>query len=587
MWHQGATGIIHLAALIHIFCIFAVIMKKLIVFLCFIFVSLTGFAKNEFLPIPNQVLSGDTVVICNTSACSGTTKVYSLPPFVGFQTSCSYSCDGVSYYTTESYISIPISSTISDTTIVCYIDSVNGQLLNPTMAISIVVNRAPTISIPTNLVKHVTCPDGYLYPYADGSFHVDLIDPIQDYEWIKIEIDTPFFFVHTCYDSVTLTGLRGGTYHVISRGINGCEYHDSVIIEQPEPWYIDYVTRRVDTVCKDSTGCINIAIGGATPPYNFTWFYYDDTNQIFMPDTSQFVCGLSSGRIYYLYMYDSRGCRALGDETEYIITYLFEYVEDSISLSATNSRVCYGGVDTLHAQSIGYETGYMWHVGDLEDSVNYSTWIDTDSVYIAEYLTPPMTMSAWVSVDFSDQHGCVTHDSVWVEVYNPDVSMTIQTSEIFADSTFVVYVSPPGGDLYIDDALLISSIPAVFTVYTDGISVGPHILKYAGVFGSQLGLACEDEISIPIQVEINPFVPNWGYEIFIYPNPATTTLNLSSTEIMDFTLSITDIAGRVILKDKILDSFHSVDVSNLTAGMYLLRLASQDGATKTVKFVKR
>ena len=100
-------------------------------------------------------------------------------------------------------------------------------------------------------------------------------------------------------------------------------------------------------------------------------------------------------------------------------------------------------------------------------------------------------------------------------------------------------------------------------------------------------MACEDEVSIPIQVDVNPLVPNWEYEISIYPNPATTTLNLSSTEIMDFTLSITDIAGRVILKDKILDSFHSVDVSNLTAGMYLLRLASQDGATKTVKFVKR
>ena len=562
-------------------------MKKLIVFLCFIFVSLAGFAKNDFLPISNQVLTGDTVVISNTSACSGTIKTYSLPPFVGFQTSCSYSCDGVIYYTTESYISIPISSTISDTTIVCYIDSVNGQLLNPTMAISIVANRAPTISIPTNLVKHVTCPDGYLYPYADGSFHVDLIDPIQDYEWIKIEIDTPFFFVHTCYDSVTLTGLRGGIYHVVAYGINGCEYHDSVIIEQPEPWYIDYVTRRVDTVCKDSTGCINIAIGGGTPPYNFTWFYYDDTNQIFMPDTSQFVCGLSSGRIYHLYMYDSRGCRALGDETEYIITYLFEYVEDSIFLSATNSRVCYGGVDTLRAQSIGYETGYMWHVGDLEDSVNYSTWIDTDSVYIAEYLTPPMTMSTWVSVDFSDQHGCMTYDSVWVEVYNPDISMTIQTPEIITDSTCTVQVLPPGGNFYLDDILVASNIPSNYTFSTAGISVGEHTLKYAGTFGGEIGLTCEDEVTLPIQVEINPLVPDWKYEISIYPNPATTTLNLSSTGISDFEVSILDITGKVIKTDRMLNQTFTIDVSDLSSGIYMLRLVSHDGASKVVKFVKR
>ncbi|MCR4737661.1 MAG: hypothetical protein K5846_05830, partial [Bacteroidales bacterium] len=503
-------------------------MKKLLLFLCFIFVSLAGFAKNDFLPTPNQVFSGDTVIISNTSACSGTTKTYSLPPFVGFQTSCSYSCDGVHYYTTESYISIPISSTISDTTIICYIDSVNGQSLNPTMAISIAVNRAPTISIPTNLIKHVTCPDGYLYPYADGSFHVDLLDSVQDYEWIKAEVDTPFFFVRTFYDTATLTSLKAGTYHVIARGVTGCEYHDSVIIKQPDPW-VDLGT-GVDTVCHNETGCINLDLYGGTPPYDFTWFYYSDTGQVFMPDTTRYVCGLyGGGFLYFVYMYDSKGCKFFGDETEFVLCYLFEYVEDSISLSATNSRVCYGGVDTLHAQSIGYETGYMWHVGNLEDSVNYSTWTETDSVYIAEYLTPPMTVSTWVSVDFSDQHGCVTHDSVWVEVYNPDVSMTIQTPEIFADSTFVVYVSPPGGDLYIDDVLLVSSIPAVFTVSTDGISVGEHTLKYAGTFGGEIGLTCEDEVSLPIQVETNPFVPDWEYEISIYPNPATTTLNLSST----------------------------------------------------------
>ena len=561
-------------------------MKKLIVFLCFIFVSLTGFAKNEFLPTPNQVLSGDTVVICNTSACSGTIKTYSLPPFVGFQTSCSYSCDGVIYYTTESYISIPISSTISDTTIVCYIDSVNGQLLNPTMAISIVVNRAPTISIPPASIHHVTCPDGDFYPYMDGSFHVALDDSIQNYAWINIQVDTPFFFVHMNYDSVTLTNLRAGTYHVIAHGTNGCEYHDSVTIEQPEAWYVDYNIKSVDTVCFGQTGCIVSGDFGGTPPYNFTWFYYTDTGQVFLPDTTRMACNLYSGQLYCYYLYDSKGCKAWGDEIEYVLWYLYEWVEDSIQILTVNPTVCYGSDTIIEAQSVGYGH-YVWHVGDIEDTLNYSTWVPSDSVLIAGYFTPQIIEPTLVSVDFYDQHNCVTHDSVWIEVYDPDVSLTVDASEVYADSAFVVYVSPPGGDLYIDDALLISSIPSVFTVYTDGISVGPHILKYAGVFGSQLGLACEDEVSLPIQVEINPFVSNWEYEIFIYPNPTTTALNLSSTEMMDMTISITDITGRVIQTEKVMDSFYTIDVSNLSSGIYLLRLESNDGASKIVKFVKR
>ena len=458
--------------------------------------------------------------------------------------------------------------------------------------LTIHVKYSPTISIPPDSIHHVTCPDGAHIPYTDGSFYVSLDDSVQNYAWIQVEADFPFFSVHMAYDTVTLTSLRSGTYHVFSHGVNGCVYHDSVTITQPDPWVWIEDSLYVDTVCVGETGCLSFPYYGGTPPYNYTWFYFeqvgDDIDTIFLEDTTRMACGLEAGgKIYFLHMYDSEGCKVLGEEIEFIYGYLYEYVEDSISLTATNPKICYGGVDTLHAQSIGEETNYIWHVGDQSDSTNYSTWIETDSVYIAEYLTPPMIESAWVSVDFYDQHNCVTHDSVWVEVYDPDISLTIQTSEIFADSTFVVYVSPPGGDLYIDDALLVSSIPSVFTVYTDGISVGSHILKYAGTFGGSMGLACEDEESISIQVETNPFVPNWEYEISIYPNPATTTLNLTSTGISDLELSVLDITGKVIKTEKMSDQTFTFDVSDLASGMYMLRLVSTDGASKVVKFVKR
>lgn len=113
------------------------------------------------------------------------------------------------------------------------------------------------------------------------------------------------------------------------------------------------------------------------------------------------------------------------------------------------------------------------------------------------------------------------------------------------------------------------------------------MLKYAGMFGSEIGVSCEDEISLPIQVEINPFVPNWEYEISIYPNPATTVLNLSSIGITEFELSILDMTGKVIKTDKMSDQTFMFDVSDLSSGMYMLRLVSQDGASKLVKFVKR
>ena len=196
--------------------------------------------------------------------------------------------------------------------------------------LTIHIKTAPTISIDS--IKHVTCPDGAFYPYMDGSFHVSLDDSIQNYSWINIEVDTPFFYVHIAHDSVTLTNLRAGTYHVIAHGTNGCDYHDSVTIEQPEPWGWDFTIRRIDTVCSGDTGSIVIDVLGGTPPYNFTWFYFEDTpdgvDTVFMEDSTRMISGIYSGIFYCVLMYDSKGCRARGSEIDYISWYLYEWVED-------------------------------------------------------------------------------------------------------------------------------------------------------------------------------------------------------------------------------------------------------------------
>lgn len=568
------------------FCNFALsswlwIMKRIILFCCIVCIAIGGYARHDVIYIcQGEVYYWDI----SEYATPSDTLVYASGPI-----------DWTLFYQEAQYDTVLGNQVILSPSVdrVYKLVSINGSdtlIGGCPIYLTIHIKTAPTISIPSDSIHHVTCPDGAHIPYTDGSFYVSLDDSVQNYAWINIEVDTPFFFSHTCYGSMTLTGLRSGTYHVFSHGVNGCVYHDSVTITQPAPW-VD-LGCYFDTICPGQTGCIGLELYGGTPPYNYTWFYFEYTENgldtIFLEDTTQMVCGLlGGGKIYDIFMYDSRGCKFLGEEIFSIFVYLYEWVEDSISLTATNPKICYGGVDTLHAQSIGEEINYIWHVGDQSDSTNYSTWIETDSVYMAEYLTPPMIESAWVSVDFYDQHNCVTHDSVWVEVYDPDVSMTIQTSEIFADSTFVVYVSPPGGDLYIDDALLISSIPSVFTVYTDGISVGSHVLKYAGTFGGSMGLACEDEVTLPIQVEINPIVTDWKYEISIYPNPATTVLNLSSTGVYDFELSILDMTGKVIKAEKMLDQTFTFDVSDLASGIYMLRLVSRDGASKIVKFVKR
>lgn len=571
------------------------IMKKLVLFLILALLSSFGYSRSNVLPIPNQVNSGDTVIITYTTCCDG--SMFNFPLCengfcfladpISSVSNISYNCNGIHYYAECDFINFQISIG-HDTILDCCIDSVNNSPLTSVHKIVITVHSAPTFSIPIDSIKHVTCPNGAFYPYADGAFSVLLDDPVQNYSWVKVESDSSFFFNQMYYNDFTITGLRAGTYRVVTHGSNGCVCTDSVVIEGPEPWYSNPDSSRKDTVCLGELGCNSISLCGGTPPYHFTWFYFDENSMdtIFMEDTTRLVCGLSSGRIYYVYMYDSRGCKARGEEIQFIITYLLEYVEDSTHIISADPLVCYGAQPLIEAQSMGYGN-YTWHVGDSIDTVNYWTWVAGDSMLIADFYTPPMTESTWISVDFSDQHGCVTHDSVWVDVYNSNISMTIQTQEIIADSMYTVQVSPPGGNLYMDDNLIASNIPSSYTFSTAGISAGEHVLKYAGVFGSEVGLYCEDEVSITIQVQVQPFVTVWDQKISIYPNPATTVLNLSSTEMMDMIVSITDITGRVIQTEKVLDSYYVIDVSGLTAGVYLLRMEASEGAAKTMKFVKR
>ena len=518
------------------------------------------------------------------SICIGDSSFVSLLEDFSSVVWCVYSHNGI-YDTSYTTGIILKPDTNPNNTLVYVLETVNGVV--PTDSYQwIVSSKIPsTISIPSASIHHVTCPDGLYYPYMNGSFHVSLDDSLQNYAWIRIEVDTPFFFVHTSYDSVTLTGLRAGIYHVTSHGTNGCEYRDSVIIEQPDPWIDTGV--YADTVCTNETGCINLGLYGGTPPYNFTWFYYSDTGQVFMPDTTRLVCGLNGGgSIYCVYMYDSRGCKFFGEEIEYVFCYLYEYVEDSTHIITIDSIACYGREFIVQAQSIGEGT-YTWYVGDVVDSVNYWTGVYGDSMFVADYYTPPITDPTWVYAEFSDQHHCVTRDSIWVEVYNSNISLTIETPNIVTDSTCTVSVSPPGGNLFVDGVVVGYNIPSNYIFSTDGISVGEHTLRYAGIFGAEMGVGCDDEISIPIQVETNPFVSDWEYEISIYPNPTTTVLNLASTGTSDFELSILDITGKIIKSGKMLEQTFTFDVSDLASGMYMLRLVSRDGASKIVKFVKR
>lgn len=352
---------------------------------------------------------------------------------------------------------------------------------------------------------------------------------------------------------------------------NGCETSDSIWVDVS---HIEVVSNIPDYMCSDALYPVNLSSYTYGSPQGGS-LSFEGQGVSWNGDFSPASSGLYT--IYTNYT-DLMGCIAR-DST------IVNVLDPDPIVLIIDTMICYGDIPTIQAQTLNYGS-YVWHIGNVLDSVNYSLDIHGDSVVVT-YQSTSMTQPTLISLDFANQHGCITHDSALVDIYNPEISLTIETAEITTDSTFVVHVSPPGGSLYIDDIFIAENIPETYTLSTTGFLVGEHILRYYGIFGGELDLQCEDEISIPFQIQSQPFVTSWDQEISIYPNPATTVLNLSSTEMMDFSISITDIAGKTIREERILSIQHALDVSGLSPGIYLLRMQTPSGAIKTVKFVKR
>lgn len=70
-------------------------------------------------------------------------------------------------------------------------------------------------------------------------------------------------------------------------------------------------------------------------------------------------------------------------------------------------------------------------------------------------------------------------------------------------------------------------------------------------------------------------------EISIYPNPASTKLNIEADP--NYNMKILDVMGNVVLEQKVQ---HSIDVSTLKTGVYFMKFIGSD-KSKTIKFVKK
>lgn len=518
--------------------------------------------------------------------------------------------------------------------------SINGQQPSIWSIYACKVTVNPTVNFTVDSIHHVTCPIPYLgtgdhlspNSWADGSFSVHLEDSIQNYEYIRVWSDSSFFFSHYYYDDFTISGLRGGTYNVTARSINGCEVTQQVTIQQSPTWSFDYEHSHFDTIKCTETGSICFLVNGGTPPFNYEWHLDSDWDRIF-PDTCE-LNNIGPGD-YWCWITDANGCLAMDAP---IGTDIYQIMMDTVSLLGTQ-QACYGEEITFTAWSHGHGD-YVWSTGD--STMDIITQLDS---------------SSWVSVQFTDQNRCISSDSLWIEVHHPQITLledmpdhwcqndvpldlneyvsatpaggtlyfngignsngivtqlpagetsvavlyqeggcfandtmsllvvvpeTIQLqvpATMFKDSTYEISLPYPNGRFYIDGEEIPTTSSAV-EISPNNFSLGMHDVHYeveAGAYG------CKSEYDTQVEIRESVGVAEHeGFTFNVYPNPARDILNVEGSASMG--IEIYDIQGR-ILRSLQSEGSTAVDISDMSAGVYFIRLVTS-GSSSVMKFVK-
>ena len=76
----------------------------------------------------------------------------------------------------------------------------------------------------------------------------------------------------------------------------------------------------------------------------------------------------------------------------------------------------------------------------------------------------------------------------------------------------------------------------------------------------------------------------------VRPNPATTQIQIVSDEErleQDVYYQLFDLTGRLIYQDRLMEEVHSLEISDITPGVYILKISDNRQTLKTFKIVKQ
>ncbi len=459
---------------------------------------------------------------------------------------------------------------------------INGCENGDIAEINIAINDIGTIENSSDPLCYGMC-DGWATVTPSGG------TPPYTYNW------TPGFET-----TQTITNLCGGTYTYTILDANACMYIDDIIIVEPTQMSV-FLTPTDPSCLNACDGFIMATPAGGIPPYNYSWY-----NGV---GTAQTATGLCENN-YTVTIEDANGCLINDNAT---ITDPLPNGSIAGTVNFQGSPIDMGSIELIKKDgstpadltlidSYSIFTGGVFEFHNLESGMYILKAYGDTTLYSCAPTYADGTIQ-WDLANEWDITSSCSNDSIVLEISLIEIPVNSGTGAIngrlIENDGSMINKAPgdpiPDIDITVEQSPGGAIMGATTTDFNgdfsfDNLPDGSYIV-YADMHGYTMDISgtidlsggsnninlviCSDDTTYQIGMCDEPTSISQNIndeEISIYPNPAKEVLNILTTQNETFNLSITDIAGKVVLNKKLIAQYNQIDVAEFVTGIYFVRI---------------
>ena len=370
----------------------------------------------------------------------------------------------------------------------------------------------------------------------DNPLPIELGDTIYLCNGDNIEIESPIYSYGYLWNTGETTReieiTEEGLYTLTIFNVSGCFSSDDVYVQ-----FNDYMVVLLEDTIKSCEGLEIYLDPGMVD--SLIWGDGTHVDSLLVTTTG----------LYYVTIVDDLGCE--GEDSTYVI-----FNELPVFELGNDTAFCNGNSTVFSAPDAEL---WEWNNGETTQDIEVST------------------ANAY-TVTITDENGCQNYSSRILTVWdNPFVDLGPDKT-ITEDQTIILGTEPG----HVDYAWSTGATEDFIVINGEEMGVGEHLISVTVI--SSDACTSYDEVLITI-IEGVGIATNLTQQVRIYPNPASTNVSISIGRVDNFvSLQIISIEGKILAEDTQEKELYSFDINSWSAGMYFVRITTQN-QTASIKLV--